>query len=204
MKRMISLALSLVVVAFTSCDTNNTQSNQSQIPESSAIMSAIENEPESSEENDLAASAEKNTSTEETSSEPKGEESMQTTPSSQNTSIKLTVGDTVITADLYDSEISRQFANILPQTITMTRGRDREYYGRIDDTLQYDEADIQTTAEDGDLAYWFSGNSLAFFFNTENDAAVNSGIVVFGKITSDLSVFNDMGSSETMTVTLTE
>lgn len=118
--------------------------------------------------------------------------------------ITLSVGNTMATAELNDSELARQFAALLPQIISMSRVREREYYGRIDDTLSYDEGNIQTTAEDGDLAYWFSGNSLAFFFNTENDSAVNSGIVVFGKITSNLSVFNNMGSSEIITVTLAE
>lgn len=118
--------------------------------------------------------------------------------------ITLAAGNTVAAAELKDSEIARQFAALLPQTIAMSRVRDREYYGRIDGTLSYNEGDIQTTAADGDLAYWFSGNSLAFFFKTENDSAVNSGIVVFGKITSDLSVFNNMGSGETIIVTLSE
>lgn len=128
------------------------------------------------------------------------DETAETATNEQYKNIKMTIGEVEVTAELDDSEIARQFAALLPQTISMNRGRDREYYGRIDGTLDYDEGDIQTTAEDGDLAYWFSGNSLAFFFNTENDSAVNSGIVVFGKITSDLSVFNDMGSSEIMTV----
>jgi len=120
-----------------------------------------------------------------------------------NTEIALTVGDTVVTAELYDNDTARQFVDLLPQSISMTRGRDREYYGRIDGSLDYDENDIQITATDGDLAYWFSGNSLAFFFNiTENNSDVNSGIVVFGKITSDLSIFDDMDGSETMEITL--
>jgi len=122
---------------------------------------------------------------------------------SGSSEIALTIGDTIVTAELYDNDISRQFVDLLPQTISMTRGRDREYYGDIDGSLNYDEDDIQTTAEDGDLAYWFSGNSLAFFFNiTENNSDVNSGIVVFGKITSDISVFDNIDSSTTVEITL--
>lgn len=200
MNKTIPFVLAMILIlTLVACEASKSLLNSGQAPESVTVenISSPESRDSSENANDVGSVGD-------ISSESEEEDAMETMPNMVNKECKLTVGETEITAELDDSEIARQFIALLPQTITMSRGRDREYYGRIDGTLQYDEGDIQTFAEDGDLAYWFSGNSLAFFFNTENDSAVNSGIVVFGKLTSDLSVLDDMGGSETMTVTLAE
>ncbi len=105
--------------------------------------------------------------------------------------ITLTSEDTVITTTLDDSTLAKEFADLLPQTVSMSRiGGGREFYGGLQGELRYDEADAQTTFENGDLAYWFSGNGLCLLYNNQVDKPeIESGIIVFGKITSDLSVF---------------
>lgn len=68
-----------------------------------------------------------------------------------------------------------------------------------------DEANVQTSFENGDLAYWFSGDGFCILYNNQvNDPEVESGIVVFGRITSDLSVFYDMEDRVEVTVKLLE
>jgi hypothetical protein len=116
--------------------------------------------------------------------------------------IQITIGDIVATAELDDSDLANQFLAVLPQTIYMTRGRERVYYGRISESLTYDNNDAQFVFEESDVGFWISGNSLSLFFDDIVDNTLNTGVIMFGKLTSDSSVFRDMRGSETMTVTL--
>lgn len=111
----------------------------------------------------------------------------------QNRQISITMGDTTIYADLYGTELADEFLAQLPQTISMQRvGGGREFYGSLESSLNYNEEDSQTTFENGDIAYWYSGNGLCLLYNNQvEEAEIDSGIIVFGKITSDLSVFSE-------------
>lgn len=120
--------------------------------------------------------------------------------------VSITVEEDVLYADLYDNELAEEFAALLPQTISMQRvGGGREFYGILDGSLNYDVADSQTTFENGDVAYWYSGNGFCLFYNDQvEDTTVNAGIIVFGKITSDFSVLHELGDRAEMTVELVE
>lgn len=112
----------------------------------------------------------------------------------QNRQISITVGETTIYADLYDTELADEFLAQLPQTISMQRvGGGREFYGSLESSLNYDEEDSQTTFENGDIAYWYSGNGLCLLYDNQvEEPEIDSGIIVFGKITSDLSIFSEL------------
>lgn len=132
-----------------------------------------------------------------------GAESASADPVSE-TQVRIEVGGREIIAELNDSEIAKEFAASLPQTISMSRVRDREYYGPIQGSLET-SGEIVTSFTNGDLAYWFSGNSLAVFFDQDDvDGNVDSGIIVLGRVISDLTSFYDLGSSEEMVVSLVE
>jgi hypothetical protein len=116
--------------------------------------------------------------------------------------IQIRIGSTIATAELDDSDIARQFLALLPQTISMNRGRERVYWGRLTGLLTFDAQDAQRTFVNADVGYWYSGNSLALFFDDTVDNTLNTGVIMFGKITSDFSVFRSMRGQETMVVTL--
>ncbi len=120
---------------------------------------------------------------------PSGSEAM-----TQNRQISITMGETTIYADLYDTELADEFLAQLPQTISMQRvGGGREFYGSLGNSLNYNEEDSQTTFENGDIAYWYSGNGLCLLYDNQvEEPEIDSGIIVFGKITSDLSVFSEL------------
>jgi hypothetical protein len=118
--------------------------------------------------------------------------------------IQITIGDIVATAELDESDLANQFLAVLPQTISMTRGRERVYYGRISESLTYDDNDAQFIFKESDVGFWISGNSLSLFFDDKVDNTLNTGVIMFGKLTSDSSVFASMRGSETITVTLLE
>lgn len=109
--------------------------------------------------------------------------------SNETVEITMTVGDTVVTAELSDSETTRAFLETLPRTLAMNRYGDREYYGRIEGITENGES-IEDF-ENGDVTYYPAGPSFAVFFD-KADTSNQSGLIRMGKITSDLSVFNEL------------
>ena len=120
--------------------------------------------------------------------------------------ISIEIGDVTLSGELDDSDLAQEFASLLPQTISMQRvGGGREFYGGIDGSLNYDEADAQTTFENGDIAYWFSGNGLCLLYDNQvEEPEVESGIIVIGKITSDFSELHNMADTITVRVSLAD
>lgn len=110
----------------------------------------------------------------------------------QTTEVNMIVGDTVITAELSDNETSRAFLETLPRTLTMNRYEDREYYGRIEAITE--EGESIEDFENGDVTYYPAGPSFAIFFD-KAETSNQSGLLRMGKITSDLSVFNELGDT---------
>ena len=117
------------------------------------------------------------------------------------TAITITAGKAVITAVLDDSKTSKDFIKMLPLTILMKRWGDREYYGKLPKALS-EEGRQQDYFENGDVAYWPSGGSFALFFNDKVNPKMSSPLVIMGKITSDLGVFENMGEATEMRVEL--
>ena len=115
----------------------------------------------------------------------------------ETTDIRMTDGDTVITATLDNSETTQAFLATLPRTLTMNHYGGREYYGRIEELPENGEtiADF----ENGDVTYYPAGPSLAIFF-AGADRSSQSGLIRMGRITSDLSVFDTLGDSVEMRI----
>lgn len=117
-----------------------------------------------------------------------------TAVSAKNMKIKISIGKKTLYAKLDGSKTAKQFVKSLPQTISMQRiGDGREFYGDLDSKLDYNKKDSQTTFKNGDIAYWYSGNGLCLLYNNQvKNPEIKSGIIVFGKITSDLSILYDL------------
>ncbi len=114
--------------------------------------------------------------------------------------ITLTFGDTVILAAMDDSETTRAFIDMLPLTLTMNRYGEREYYTSIGGLPV--NGDAINDFENGDVTYYTAGSSLAIFFgNAENSS--QGDLIRMGKITSDLSLFDFIGDSVQVTISLT-
>ena len=132
------------------------------------------------------------------------ESTVQEQEQTENIQICIRIGETTLYADLYDSELAKEFVSLLPQTISMQRvGGGREFYGSLDGSLNYDEADSQTTFENGEIAYWYSGNGLCLLYNNQVEKPeIESGIIVLGRITSDFSILSDLEDQIEVSVAL--
>ena len=116
------------------------------------------------------------------------------------TPITIKAGNATITATLDDSSTSRDFVKSLPLTISMKRWGNREYYGKVREPLS-DQGRKQNGFDNGDVAYWPRGGSFAIFFNNKVNPDI-SDLIVFGKINSDLKVFDAMDESLDMRIEL--
>jgi hypothetical protein len=112
--------------------------------------------------------------------------------------IRISAGDTVITAELADNATSRDFLARLPMTVTMTRSGEREYHGRPDIPISIN-GPKQGRFENGDLGYWAPGGYLAIFLDNTVKPEI-SDLIVMGKITSDLAAIKRLGSSVDITI----
>ena len=119
----------------------------------------------------------------------------------EQTVIRLVFGDTVMTAALDDSETSQAFIKMLPLTLTMNRYADREYYAALGE-LPKNGAAIDDF-ENGDVTYYTDGKSLAIFFGNA-DTSSQDGLIRMGRITSDLSLFDTIGDSVEVMISILE
>lgn len=123
------------------------------------------------------------------------------------TPITMTVntpsGNAVITATLDASNpTARDFIATLPRTMDMTRWDDREYYGKVGHPLA-DAGPQQSGYADGDVTYYVPGGSYAVFFAKGGRSPI-SNLVVMGKVTSDLKVFDTLGKTVKMHIQVAE
>lgn len=109
----------------------------------------------------------------------------------ETTDILLTAGDTAIRVTVINSRTTTEFLATLPRVITMNRYDNREYYGRIG-TLSEEGEQIDNYTN-GDVTYYPAGPSFAIFFAKDGESR-QSGLIRMGRITSDLSVFNELGA----------
>ena len=140
-------------------------------------------------------------STMESTQTDKSKNSTDSKTQSEQTEIELAFEDTVMTAALDDSETSRAFIRMLPLTITMNRYADREYYAALGE-LPENGAAIDDF-ENGDVTYYTDGKSLAIFFGNA-DTSSQDGLIRMGRITSDLSLFDTVGESVEVMISLSE
>lgn len=91
--------------------------------------------------------------------------------------------------------------SMLPVTISMTRMGEHEYYEALERPLTHTD-NLQTGYTVEDLAFWTPGDLFALYFDEPDEAP--EGLMILGKITTDLSVFENLGGSEEVQILLAE
>lgn len=119
-------------------------------------------------------------------------------------SVTITADGETFQAVLDESETAKAFADMLPISLSMQRvGGGREFYGSMNSGLPYDNAAVQTEFENGDIAFWLGGDGLCLLYNNQVDnPEISQGIIVFGKVISELDAFFDMNDNIEVTVEL--
>ena len=107
--------------------------------------------------------------------------------------IKLTTDNTILTATLADNRTARDFASLLPLTLTMNDLFGREKFGHLPRAIS-DKGKRTHTYEIGDIAYWSPGPDVAIYYHHDGEQIPDPGIIVIGKIDSGVAPLNVRGS----------
>lgn len=113
--------------------------------------------------------------------------------------IQVTAGDKVLEGVLYDNPTARGFAKMLPLTVDLWHPAP-DFARAFDLPEQIAQKGSPGYAyELGSLAYWDSGPSIALIYKASREETVVP-VVPVGKITSNLSVFEEYGEAVTIAV----
>lgn len=121
------------------------------------------------------------------------------------TAITITIGDTVLDGVIYDIALAQEIKEYFPLTISMSGFGGREYYGSVD-FYPADENLVggANTVHDGDITYCEAHHNMAIFYAQTDDPVLSVDVIPIGRVTSDLSVFENLDSREEMTFALKE
>jgi len=116
-----------------------------------------------------------------------------TTKQTSAVKIKLTIDNKILTATLADNATARDFASLLPLTLTMNDLFRREKFGHLSRAIS-DKGKRTHTYQIGDLAYWSPSHDVAVYYRQDGEKIPEPGIIVIGKIDSGVEALNVAGS----------
>lgn len=102
---------------------------------------------------------------------------------------------------LYNSYLVNQIKDKMPLTVSMSSFGGREYYGSIDFTPENNEQG-QFNFKNGDITYCSQNNTMAIFYAQTDHPTLTMEVNQIGKVTSDLSLFDELSSSVEVTFKL--
>jgi hypothetical protein len=105
--------------------------------------------------------------------------------------IRMTIEGQVIAATLLDNPTSRDFASMLPLTVTLSDYASTEKISDLPRKLATDAAPPGSKPSAGMIAYYAPWGNLAVFYN---DFAYSRGLIQIGSIDGDLAVLKRSGS----------
>lgn len=119
------------------------------------------------------------------------------------TAIRITIGDITLDGVLYDTELAEEIKAYFPLTISMVGYGGREYYGGVDFYPEHLEGG-QKNFENGDITYCEAHHNMAIFYAQTDNPNLSVDVIPIGRVTSDLSVFDELDSREEITFSLAE
>jgi hypothetical protein len=118
--------------------------------------------------------------------------------SSEDTPIRITIGDTVLTARLHDNATARDLAAQLPLTLTFRDHNNVEKTAPLPRELSLEGAPEGHDPAAGDIGYWAPGGDLVFYY--DSDAPFFNGIVLIGEFDGEMDAIE--GQSDDFRVTI--
>lgn len=178
MKRFIIFLLSLtILLSFSACgssdvsDTNNSATTSSQ--------SATN-----------PASSENETSTEQG-------ESSNIDSSTQPVKIKLTVNNETATVTLLDHDAARDFAAMLPLTLTFKDYNNTEKIATLPNELDIGNAPTSCDPDVGTFAYYAPWGNLSMFYQ---DFRESNSLILLGTFNEGIEIFANLNGEFTVTI----
>jgi len=104
--------------------------------------------------------------------------------------VRITVGGAPITASLIDNATSRDFASLLPLTLTLTDYAATEKIGDLPRRLTTDGSPAGVDPAVGDITYYAPWGNLALF---HRDAGYAAGLIKLGTIDSGIEALSMAG-----------
>lgn len=101
--------------------------------------------------------------------------------------IKITIGEKTLTATLNDSPTAKDFASLLPLTLTLRDYNATEKISDITRKLSAKDAPAGHDPAPGDITYYAPWGNLAIFYK---DFSYSTGLISLGKIEGDLSTLS--------------
>ncbi len=121
----------------------------------------------------------------------------------KETEINISVGGHTLDGVIYNTPLADEIMEMFPLTVSMYGYGGREYYGSMLSVPENIGAG-QLNFEDGDITYCPTNNSLAIFYAQTSRPNLTMQVIPIGKVTSDLSVFDTLGSREDITFYIEE
>jgi hypothetical protein len=112
---------------------------------------------------------------------------------------RLTINGASATARLDDTATARDFASLLPVTVTLSDLGGREKAGALPRALVAGEG--QSGYRTGQLGYWSPSRDLAIYYHQDGFRIPSPGIVMIGEIESGLEVIS--GATDDASVHIT-
>ena len=119
----------------------------------------------------------------------------------EETAIQISVGGYNLNGVIYDTPLAKEIMEMMPLTISMVGYGGREYYGSMPSTPE-NSGNGQLNFENGDITYCPTNNTLAIFYAQTSRPNLTMEVIPIGKVTSDLSVFDTLGSRENVTFSI--
>ena len=113
--------------------------------------------------------------------------------------IRLIFNDTVLTATIYDNPTARDFVSLLPLTLDLEDYAGTEKISKLSRKLSLKDAPSGSDPFAGDITYYSPWGNLAVFYR---DFGYADGLIILGKIDSDMKYFEKWKGSKTVKIEL--
>jgi hypothetical protein len=114
------------------------------------------------------------------------------------TPIRITVGDTELTARLDDNATARDLAAQLPLTLTFRDHNNVEKTAPLPRELSLEGAPAGHDPAAGDIGYWAPGGDLVFYY--DSDAPFFNGIVRIGEFDGNMDAIERQNEDFAVTI----
>jgi hypothetical protein len=106
--------------------------------------------------------------------------------------VRIIVGDMSIEATLADSDSARDFASLLPLSLSMNDLFRREKFAALPRAIA-EQGKRTRDYSVGTIGYWPPGPDVAIFYRQDGERIPEPGLIVIGKIKTGVEVFSVRG-----------